>query len=223
MALHNEYCVPVHKVTIIPRGQSALGATFMMPKEDTYLRTRRELMADMDMSIGGRVAEEIIFDDISTGASADIQHMTAIARRMVCMFGMSEKLGNVKLGDFTSHPHLRIDGPPPEGISNETEREIDLEVRRLINEATDRTRNILSTHRDQLEKIAEALLEKETLSVAELHELLGMKQEETAEETDTASGKKSSDAPEAVQEESVSSSEDTTAADTSDAGSSSDV
>ena len=177
VALYNEHCVPVHKVTIIPRGQSALGATFMMPKEDTYLRTRKELLADMQMSIGGRVAEEIIFDDISTGASADIQHMTAIARRMVCMFGMSEKLGNVKLGDFTSHPHLRIDGPPPEGISNETEREIDLEVRRLINEATDRTREILTTHRDQLEKLAEALLERETLSAAEIYDLLGMKQE----------------------------------------------
>ena len=223
VALHNEYCVPVHKVTIIPRGQSALGATFMMPKEDTYLRTRRELMADMDMSIGGRVAEEIIFDDISTGASADIQHMTAIARRMVCMFGMSEKLGNVKLGDFTSHPHLRIDGPPPEGISNETEREIDLEVRRLINEATDRTRNILSTHRDQLEKIAEALLEKETLSVAELYDLLGMKKEETAEEADNASGAEAADAPETVQEESASSSKDTTAADTGSTGNNSDV
>ena len=210
VALHNEYCVPVHKVTIIPRGQSALGATFMMPKEDTYLRTRRELMADMDMSIGGRVAEEIIFDDISTGASADIQHMTAIARRMVCMFGMSEKLGNVKLGDFTSHPHLRIDGPPPEGISNETEREIDLEVRRLINEATDRTRNILSTHRDQLEKIAEALLEKETLSIAELYELLGMKQEENVENADEAAEVPADDIPETVGEESAEFSQDTT-------------
>ncbi len=212
VALHNEFCVPVHKVTIIPRGQAALGATFMMPKEDTYLRTKRELMADMDMSIGGRVAEEIIFDDISTGASADIQHMTAIARRMVCMFGMSEKLGNVKLGDFTSHPHLRIDGPPPEGISNETEREIDLEVRRLVNEATDRTRNILSTHRDQLEKIAEALLEKETLSLAELHELLGMKQEENEENSDDVSAEATADAPEnAIQEESAEFSQDTTA------------
>ena len=210
VALHNEYCVPVHKVTIIPRGQSALGATFMMPKEDTYLRTKRELMADMDMSIGGRVAEEIIFDDISTGASADIQHMTAIARRMVCMFGMSEKLGNVKLGDFTSHPHLRIDGPPPEGISNETEREIDLEVRRLINEATDRTRNILSTHRDQLEKIAEALLEKETLSISELYELLGMKQEENVENADEAAEVPADDIPETVGEKSAEFSRDTT-------------
>ena len=223
VALHNEYCVPVHKVTIIPRGQSALGATFMMPKEDTYLRTKRELMADMDMSIGGRVAEEIIFDDISTGASADIQHMTAIARRMVCMFGMSEKLGNVKLGDFTSHPHMRIDGPPPEGISNETEREIDLEVRRLINEATDRTRNILSTHRDQLEKIAEALLEKETLSIAELYDLLGMKQEETVENADEASEAPAEDVPETSQDKSAEFSQDTTETVSDSNGNSSDA
>ncbi|MBQ9088263.1 MAG: ATP-dependent zinc metalloprotease FtsH [Lentisphaeria bacterium] len=184
VALHNEFCVPVHKVTIIPRGQAALGATFMMPKEDTYLRTRKELLADMAMSIGGRVAEELIFQDISTGASADIQHMTAVARRMVCMFGMSEKLGNVKLGDFTNHPHLRIDGPPPEGISNETEREIDLEVRTLINNATNEARAILSEHIDQLKTLAETLLEKETLSIAEINELLGLNREETASGTD---------------------------------------
>ena len=183
VALHNEFCVPVHKVTIVPRGQAALGATFMMPKEDTYLRTRNELLADMAMSIGGRVAEELIFKDISTGASADIQHMTAVARRMVCMFGMSEKLGNVKLGDFTNHPHLRIDGPPPEGISNETEREIDLEVRELVNNATNEARAILSEHIDQLKKLAETLLEKETLSIAEINELLGLN---AAEGTDAA-------------------------------------
>ena len=210
VALHNEYCVPVHKVTIIPRGQAALGATFMMPKEDTYLRTRKELIADMQMSIGGRVAEEIIFDDISTGASADIQHMTAIARRMVCMFGMSEKLGNVKLGDFTSHPHLRIDGPPPEGISDETAREIDIEVRRLISEATAATREILTTFRDQLEKLAEALLEKETLSAAEIFDLLGMHQEETVENAEPVSDETSENTASEKMEASAELSEDTT-------------
>jgi len=211
VALHNEYCVPVHKVTIIPRGQAALGATFMMPKEDTYLRTRKELIADMQMSIGGRVAEEIIFDDISTGASADIQHMTAIARRMVCMFGMSEKLGNVKLGDFTSHPHLRIDGPPPEGISDETAREIDVEVRRLISEATAATREILTSFRDQLEKLAEALLEKETLSAAEIFDLLGMHQEETVENAEPVSDETSENTASEKMEASAKLSEDTTA------------
>ena len=188
VALHNEYCVPVHKVTIIPRGQSALGATFMMPKEDTYTKSKLELKAMMAMSLGGRAAEEIVFGDITTGAAADIQHLTDIARKMVCQFGMS-KLGPVKLGDFTNHPHMRIDGLPPDGISNETEREIDLEVRALVDEAYQSAKSCLIEHRDQLEKITEALLEKETISIAEINELLGLNPPPTeveAEETDTA-------------------------------------
>jgi len=173
VALHNEYCVPVHKVTIIPRGQSALGATFMMPKEDTYTKSKLELKAMMAMSLGGRAAEEIVFGDITTGAAADIQHLTDIARKMVCQFGMS-RLGPVKMGDFTNHPHMRIDGLPPDGISNETEREIDLEVRTLVNEAYESAKNCLTEHRDQLEKITQALLEKETISIDEINELLGL-------------------------------------------------
>ncbi len=172
IALHNEYCTPVHKVTIIPRGQS-LGATFLMPEEDTYTKSKLELQATMAMSLGGRAAEEIIFGDITTGAVADIQQLTGIARRMVCIFGMT-KLGPVKLGDYTNHLHMRIDGPPPESMSNETAREIDLEVRALIDAAYEEAKTCLTTHKDQLEKLAEALLEKETLSVAEVKELLGM-------------------------------------------------
>ena len=185
VALYNEFCVPVHKVTIIPRGQS-LGATFLMPKEDTYTKSRLELEADMAMSLGGRAAEEIVFGDITTGAAADIQHLTGIARRMVCMFGMNSKLGPVKLGDFTSHPHMRIDGPPPESISNETAREIDLEVRALIDRAYQAAKKCLTGHRDQLEKLAETLLERETVSIAEIRELLGIPEPETPETpTDT--------------------------------------
>ena len=173
VALHNEYCVPVHKVTIIPRGQSALGATFMMPKEDTYTKSKLELKAMMAMSLGGRAAEEIVFGDVTTGASADIEHLTGIARKMVCQFGMS-KLGPIKMGDFTNHPHMRIDGLPPDGISNETEREIDMEVRALIDEAYKNALNCLTEHRDQLDKIAEELLVKETISIAQINELLGL-------------------------------------------------
>ncbi len=186
VALHNEYCVPVHKVTIIPRGQSALGATFMMPKEDTYTKSKLELKAMMAMSLGGRAAEEIVFGDITTGAAADIQHLTDIARKMVCQFGMSD-LGPVKMGDFTNHPHMRIDGVPPDGISNETEREIDLAVRELVNEAYTAAKNCLNEHRDQLETITAALLEKETISIDEINEMLGLTQpEETAETIETA-------------------------------------
>ena len=173
VALHNEFCVPVHKVTIIPRGQS-LGATFLMPKEDTYTKSKLELEADMSMSLGGRAAEELVFGDITTGAAADIQHLTGIARRMVCIFGMNEKLGPIKLGDYTNHPHLRIDGPPPESMSDETAREIDLEVRELIDRAYKAAKNCLTEHREELDKLAEALLARETLSIAEVRELLGM-------------------------------------------------
>ena len=188
VALYNEYCVPVHKVTIVPRGQSALGATFMMPKEDTYTKSKLELKAMMAMSLGGRVAEELIFGDITTGAAADIQHLTDIARKMVCQFGMSDKLGPVKMGDFTNHPHMRIDGLPPDGISNETEREIDLEVRSLINEAYENAKSCLSEHRDQLETLSQALLERETLSIAEVNTLLNLTPppaEEDESETDS--------------------------------------
>ena len=188
VALYNEYCVPVHKVTIVPRGQSALGATFMMPKEDTYTKSKLELKAMMAMSLGGRVAEELIFGDITSGAAADIQHLTDIARKMVCQFGMSDKLGPVKMGDFTNHPHMRIDGLPPDGISNETEREIDLEVRSLINEAYENAKSCLSEHRDQLETLSQALLERETLSIAEVNTLLNLTPppaEEDESETDS--------------------------------------
>ena len=192
VAIHNEYCTPVHKVTIIPRGQSALGATFMMPKEDTYTKSKLELKAMMAMSLGGRAAEEIVFGDITTGAAADIQHLTDIARKMVCQFGMSP-LGPVKMGDFTNHPHMRIDGLPPDGISNETEREIDLEVRSLINEAYESAKNCLTEHRDQLELITNALLEKETISINEINIMLGLVPD-TAEETAAAAPQASADA-----------------------------
>ena len=194
VALYNEFCVPVHKVTIIPRGPS-LGATFLMPKEDTYTKSRLELKADMAMSLGGRAAEELVFGDITTGAAADIQHLTGIARRMVCIFGMSSKLGPVKLGDFTNHPHMRIDGLPPDGISNETEREIDIEVRALIAEAYESAKQCLSDHREQLDKLALTLLERETLSVDEVRDLLGIPQPPVDE--DAPAKKQEGDAPEA--------------------------
>ena len=174
VALHNEHCTPLHKVTIIPRGNAYLGATFTMPKEDVYTKTKLELEAEMSMTMGGRAAEELVFGDITTGASADIQHLTAIARHMVCVYGMSEKLGTVKVGDFSVHPHLRIDGPQPDQLAPETAREIDLEVRRLVNTALDTARECLRTHKDQLDKLAEALLEHETLSIDEINALLGL-------------------------------------------------
>ncbi len=174
VALHNEYCTPIHKVTIIPRGQAYLGATFTMPKEDVYTRSKLELEAEMAMTMGGRAAEELIFGDITTGASGDIIHLTSVARRMVCIYGMSDKIGPTKCGDIQAHPHVRIDMPPEDPCSQETAREIDLEVRRLVNTALNAARECLKTHHDELEKLAQALLTRETLSVDEINELLGL-------------------------------------------------
>ncbi|MDD3885857.1 MAG: cell division protein FtsH, partial [Victivallaceae bacterium] len=173
VALHNERCVPVHKVTIIPRGQAYLGATFTMPKEDVYCRSKLELEADMSMAMGGRAAEELIFGDVTTGASADINHLTDVARRMVCLYGMSELLGPVKCGEIQAHPRVRIDLPPEDPCSQETAREIDLEVRRLVSCALNSARECLTVHRDELEKLAQALLERETLSIDDINKLLG--------------------------------------------------
>ena len=175
VALHDEHCTPVHKVTIIPRGQAYLGATFTMPKEDVYTKSKLELEAEMAMSMGGRAAEELVMGDITTGASADIQHLTEIAKRMVCIFGMTDIIGPAKVGDFSVHPHLRIDGPVPDQLAPETAREIDLEIRRLVNTALEKARNCLTEHRDELEKLAQALLERETLSIDEIDVLLGRK------------------------------------------------
>ena len=175
VALHDEHCTPVHKVTIIPRGQAYLGATFTMPKEDVYTKSKLELEAEMAMCMGGRAAEELVMGDITTGASADIQHLTEIAKRMVCIFGMTDIIGPAKVGDFSVHPHLRIDGPVPDQLAPETAREIDLEIRRLVNTALDRARACLTEHRDELEKLAQALLERETLSIDEIDILLGRK------------------------------------------------
>ena len=180
VALHNEHCTPVHKVTIIPRGQEYLGATFTMPKEDVYTKSKLELEAEMAMTMGGRAAEELVIGDITTGASSDINHLTSIARRMVCIFGMSEKIGPAKCGDFQPHPHVRIDMPQQDPCSPETAREIDLEVRRLVMTAMNEARECLKLHRDELEKLAQALLERETLSIDEINVLLGFTPEATA-------------------------------------------
>ena len=173
VALHMEHATPVHKVTIIPRGQSYLGATFTMPKEDVYTRSRLELLAEMAMTMGGRVAEEQIFGDITTGASADIEHATRLARMMVCSFGMVEGIGPVRYGEFRNHPHSRIDAPMPDSLGNETAREIDIAIRNLVKDALETARNLLKENAGELEKLAQALLEKETLDIAEINTLLG--------------------------------------------------
>ncbi len=169
--IHCEHCTPLHKVTIIPRGQ-ALGLTMMMDHIDRYSRTRNEMLDTIAMSLGGRVAEELVLDDISSGASQDIAQATNIAHAMVCAFGMSDSMGPVKYGERSDHIYLGRDITRNQSCSEETLREIDMEVKRLVTAQKDRATAILSEHRDQLEKLAQALLKDETLDAKQIYELL---------------------------------------------------
>ena len=168
-----EHGTPLHKVTIIPRGQ-ALGLTMMMDQVDRYSRTKNEMLDTICMSLGGRVAEELVLDDISSGASQDIAHATDIARAMVCAFGMSDKMGPMKYGERADHIYLGRDITRNESCSEETLREIDLEVKMILGEQKARATAILTEHRDKLDKLAAELLEKETLDTKQIHELLDL-------------------------------------------------
>ncbi|MDD3717470.1 MAG: ATP-dependent zinc metalloprotease FtsH [Actinomycetota bacterium] len=162
---------PVHKISIIPRGQ-ALGYTLTLPMEDKYLVTKGELVDELAMLLGGRVAEEMIFDEITTGDQNDIEKATKLARKMVCEFGMSEKLGPLTLGQKQGEVFLGRDFTTHKDYSDQIAYEIDKEVRRLVDEAYERAAVILKENRDKLDSIARTLIEKETLEKEELLALL---------------------------------------------------
>ncbi|TAL44537.1 MAG: ATP-dependent metallopeptidase FtsH/Yme1/Tma family protein, partial [Salinibacterium sp.] len=158
---------PVTKVTILPRGR-ALGYTMVLPLEDKYSVTRNELLDQLAYAMGGRVAEEIVFHDPTTGASNDIEKATAIARRMVTEYGMSARVGSVKLGLTAGEPFLGRDMGASRDYSDTVAETIDEEVRKLIDHAHDEAWQVLNTNRDTLDKLATELLEKETLDHVQL-------------------------------------------------------
>jgi len=159
---------PLHKVTIIPRGQ-ALGVTFMLPERDKYIHTRRQLMARLRVTYGGRIAEEMFCGDISSGAAQDIRQATDIARAMVMHYGMSDKLGFQLLGqDESKNPWEQ----PEKHFSDETAKIIDEEVKHLIDQTYQETRELLEKHRDKLHDLAQALLRYETLNRDEVDRLM---------------------------------------------------
>jgi len=171
---------PIHKISVISRGMS-LGYTITLPEQDRYLISRSELMDKLTQLLGGRASEEIVFSDITTGAQNDLEKSTKLARRMVCEFGMSEKIGPLTLGgkqgtiflgrDFSAHPDY----------SEQIAYEIDKEIRKFVDDAYDKAREILNTHRNQLDLIAQNLIEKETLNKEQLEELLKGKKKEVEE------------------------------------------
>ena len=164
------YTDPVTKVTILPRGR-ALGYTMVMPTEDRFNKTRNQLLDDLVYSMGGRVAEEIVFRDPSTGPANDIQQATKTARAMVTDYGMSDRIGMVKLGDADTEAFGHGSGEAPRSFSDETAAIIDEEVRRLLDNAMREAWRILSENRGVLDTLASRLLEEETLDEAQLREI----------------------------------------------------
>jgi cell division protease FtsH len=178
-------CDPVHKVSIISRGQ-ALGYTISLPTEDKFLTTRAELADTMAMTLGGRAAEEIVFSEITTGASNDLEKVTATAKQMVMRYGMSERLGPRVFGHDQSQPFLGRDMSSEPDYSDEIAREIDTEIRRVVEEAHQTAKDILSEHREGLERISKILLERETIDAKEFAALLDGATEEEAFGADEA-------------------------------------
>jgi cell division protease FtsH len=162
---------PVHKISIVSRGQ-ALGYTISMPSEDKFLTTRAQLEDTMAMTLGGRAAEELVFAEITTGAANDLEKVTATAKQMTMRFGMSEKLGPRVLGHSQGAPFLGRDMHSEPDYSDDIARQIDTEIRRIIEDAYQRAKDILSEHRNDLENITQVLLRRETIERDEFLRLL---------------------------------------------------
>jgi cell division protease FtsH len=162
---------PVHKVSILPRGR-ALGYTMHYPTEDKYLTTRQEFMDQICSLLAGRVAEEEVYHEVTTGASNDFERATAIARAMVCEYGMSDRLGPVVLGQRHGNPFLGRDYNEDRNYSEQIAEEIDKEVRSIIDECYERSREILTDNRTKMDEIVRVLLEKESLEREEFIALM---------------------------------------------------
>ena len=161
---------PIHKVTIIPRGMT-LGLTLALPTEDRYITRRSEMVDRLAMMLGGRTAEELVFADPSTGAADDIEKATDLARKMVMEYGMSDELGPMKYGTKEGEVFLGKDYAQHQDYSDELASLIDTEVRRLITQAHDEARDILTHHRDVLDRLAKELMDKESLDSDEVAEV----------------------------------------------------
>ncbi len=173
-----EHTDPIHKITIVSRGQ-ALGLTISLPTEDRYLTTRTALMHQMAMTLGGRAAEEIVFHEVTTGAANDLERVTSTAKSMIMRFGMSEKLGPRVLGKGHDQPFLGRDYGAEADYSEEIAREIDDEIRRVIEEAHEQALSVLREHMDDLHKISNVLIERETIDSDQFLRLLAGEDEAT--------------------------------------------
>jgi cell division protease FtsH len=173
VAAHSAHADPVHKISIVPRGRAALGYTMQLPAEDQFLLTRGELLDRIRGLLGGRAAEELVFGEVSTGAQNDLERATALARQMVAMFGMSARIGLAHCAQKSPAFLTGSEIPLQRDCSEQTAREIDEEVKTLLDRAYAEAKDVLTVHRDQLEQVSAELLARETLDGAEFYRLVG--------------------------------------------------
>ncbi len=173
VALYSKSADPVHKISIVPRGRAALGYTLQLPANEQFLVTRSRLIDKIKGLLGGRAAEAIVFGDVSTGAENDLERATALARQMVCLFGMSESVGLLHCGRRDQPAFLEGTGVGlGRDCSEETARAIDQEVKKMLDEAYGQAHDILSNHRDQLDRVAGELVKHETLDAQQFKGLV---------------------------------------------------
>ncbi|MFH1777243.1 MAG: ATP-dependent zinc metalloprotease FtsH [Candidatus Omnitrophota bacterium] len=174
LSLYMPHADPLHKVSIIPRGTAALGYTMQLPTEDRYIISRTELLSRLTVLLGGRAAEEIVFGEVTTGAYNDLAVATEWSRRMVCEYGMSEKLGHLTFGKRQQQIFLGRDILEEKNYSEQTAVLIDQEVKRIVDDCFKTAKNILTEHKPELTLIAQTLLEKEVLDSEEVRKLVGL-------------------------------------------------
>ena len=174
---------PLRKVSIIPRGIAG-GYTLTPPSEDRHYLSKKELLAKLAVALGGRVSEEISFGEVTTGAQNDLEHATEIARRMICDFGMSDRIGNLTLGRSRGPIFLGRDLVEERNYSDDTAKAIDEEIKRIIDESYVRAKTLLSANKDKLNILTQALLEKEVLDVDEVRKLVGLVDPKAGQEID---------------------------------------
>ncbi|MBV9130717.1 MAG: ATP-dependent zinc metalloprotease FtsH [Verrucomicrobia bacterium] len=174
IAAYSHSADPVHKISIVPRGRAALGYTMQLPTEDQFLLTRTELMERIRGMLGGRAAEEVFFGEVSTGAQNDLERATALARQMVAMYGMSERVGLVSCAQRQPTFLSNLELQSQRDCSEQTTREIDEEVRGLLAQAYDEAKDVLSAHRDQVERLTAELIKHESMDGQTFYRLIGL-------------------------------------------------
>lgn len=192
-------CHPVHKITILPRGMS-LGSTWALPEKDQYLVSKEELLDEIAMTLGGRVAEEVVFGKVWTGASNDLERVARIAHAMVCEYGMSEKLGTVAIGKKTKNPFLGRDVYNERDYSEDVAKQIDEEVHCIVEKCHHAATSLLSSNREKLNSLVKILLEKETLNRDEFLRVLDIPDRKTRPQEKEDSNKIPISIPQAVPE-----------------------